>query len=157
MLLRPDQTSLWRQRWFAFSMKTATARTVKKARLKYLVDRWGVEDSFQKPKTARLPSHPFASAEDCEPRGPLHGSAHIGVHPQKQRWPFLYGRIRAGRPHAGGANAGSCRDCRPIRCGKIRLTVWQNLVIPNIAAEHVESATRLHCSPPGSDFKPGRC
>ena len=56
----------------------------KKARLKYLIDRWGV-DKFLEETEKRLafPMIRFPAA-DCEQRGPIDRAGHIGVHPQRQ-------------------------------------------------------------------------
>ncbi len=56
----------------------------KKARLKYLVDRWGIAKFLQ--ETEKLLAFPLLrlAALDCEPRGPIDRAGHIGVHAQVQ-------------------------------------------------------------------------
>lgn len=56
----------------------------KKARLKYLIDRWGV-DKFLEETEKRLafPIIRFPEA-DCELRNRIDRAGHIGVHPQRQ-------------------------------------------------------------------------
>ena len=56
----------------------------KKARLKYLVDRWGM-DKFLAETEKRL-AFPLIRflASDCEPRHRIDRAGHIGVHPQTQ-------------------------------------------------------------------------
>ena len=56
----------------------------KKARLKYLVDRWGVEKFLA--ETEKRLAFPLIRypAETCEPRKPIDRAGHIGVHAQRQ-------------------------------------------------------------------------
>lgn len=112
----------------------------KKARLKYLVDRWGVE-KFIAETESRL-AFPLlrCNAGDCEPRNPIDRAGHIGVHPQRQvdlnyigvsvpvgRLPVEQMRVVADVAEEFGS-------------GEIRLTVWQNLLIPNVHASRVADA-----------------
>ena len=104
----------------------------KKARLKYLIDRWGIEKFLE--ETEKRLAFPLMRlpADDCEPRGPVDRAGHIGVHAQRQ--PGLYyigvavpvGRLpwrrRVPLPRSPISTA----------TGEIRLTVWQNLILPNI-------------------------
>src|SRR6476646_4062183 len=56
----------------------------KKARLKYLIDRWGIAKLVAE-AAAHLPfAWRFAPPEICAPRGPVPRDAHVGVHPQRQ-------------------------------------------------------------------------
>jgi len=56
----------------------------KKARLKYLVDRWGMEKFIA--ETEKRLDFPLlrAAPAECEPRNPIDRTGHIGVHPQSQ-------------------------------------------------------------------------
>lgn len=104
-----------------------------KARLKYVLDAWGferflaaVEDVLGRPLD-RLPD------EAVEDRPPVDRWAHIGVHPQRQaglNWVGVVlpvGRLTAEQMTAVAALARRFGD------GDIRLTVWQNLLIPGVA------------------------
>jgi len=112
----------------------------KKARLKYLVDRWGVERYLE--ATERLLPFPLlrVPAAECEPRKAIDRVAHLGVHRQLQ--PGLHyigvsvpvGRLRVNQMRALAAIADR------FGSGEVRLTVWQNAIVPNIRAEHVEPA-----------------
>ena len=56
----------------------------KKARLKYLIDRWGVEKFLEETeKRLAFPLMRFPLAE-CEPRAAVDQHGHLGVHPQRQ-------------------------------------------------------------------------
>ena len=111
----------------------------KKARLKYLIDRWGVEKFLQETeKRLAFPLIHFA-AEDCESRTPIDRAEHIGIHPQKQQGLSYIGvSVPVGRLPVEQMLAVSDIAER-FGNGQIRLTVWQNLVIPNIPAEHLEA------------------
>ena len=112
----------------------------KKARLKYLVDRWGVEKFLEETeKRLAFPIIRFPEAE-CEPRNQIDRAGHIGVHPQRQPG-FHYigisvpvGRLPAEQMHALADLADS------FGSGELRLTVWQNLLIPNIPTQHLDAA-----------------
>jgi len=112
----------------------------KKARLKYLVDKWGVERFLE--ETEKLLAFPLlrVGAESCESRAPVDRTAHIGVHSQKQ--PGLnyiglsipVGRFPAEQMHAVAEVA------RRYGSGEVRLTVWQNLLIPNVLDAQIDAA-----------------
>ncbi len=112
----------------------------KKARLKYLVDRWGVAKFLE--ETEKLLAFPLMRlpASACIPRKPIDRAGHIGIHPQSQ--PGLHfigistpvGRLPVSQMNALATIADTCGS------GDLRLTVWQNLILPNIPTEHLESA-----------------
>jgi len=112
----------------------------KKARLKYLIDRWGVEKFLQHTeKQLTFPLIRF-SAKDCEARTPIDRAGHMGVHSQKQPGLFYIGvSVPVGRLPVEQMLA-VAEIAERFGNGQIRLTVWQNLVIPNIAAEQLEVA-----------------
>src|SRR5438270_1046776 len=56
----------------------------KRARLNYLIERWGIEKVMSE-AAAHLPAPwRFAPAEWCEPRCPIDKHGHVGIHPQAQ-------------------------------------------------------------------------
>jgi ferredoxin-nitrite reductase len=112
----------------------------KKARLKYLIDRWGVEkflEETEKRLTFPLMRYPLA---ECEPRAAVDPGGHIGVHPQRQPGLFYIGvAVPVGRLSVTQMRA--IADATEVfGSGEIRLTVWQNLILPNIPAEKLEAA-----------------
>ncbi|HEV2646447.1 MAG TPA: NirA family protein [Acidobacteriaceae bacterium] len=142
ILLRPDQTVAVAAAMVRVFAENGDRTDRKKARLKYLVDRWGVE-KFLSETEARLSFPLIRVAPDaCEPRQPIDRSAHIGVHPQAQ--PDLHyvgvsvpvGQLPVAQMHALAAIADQ------YGTGELRLTVWQNLLIPNIATANIEAATQ---------------
>jgi len=112
----------------------------KKARLKYLVDRWGVEKFIA--ETEKHIAFPLLRCPpgECEPRNPIDRAGHIGVHRQKQAGmnyigvSVPVGRLPVEQMRALAAIADECGS------GEMRLTVWQNLLIPNIHDSRVDDA-----------------
>lgn len=111
----------------------------KRARLKYVLDEWGFDKFITEVETElgrtlrRFPDSQcqFPSSEDR--------LAHIGFHPQKQADQFYVGVALP----VGRIQSDQMRDLADIAdkfgCGEIRLTVWQNLLIPGIKEADIES------------------
>jgi ferredoxin-nitrite reductase len=112
----------------------------KKARLKYLLDAWGHE-KFVAEAEKRLP---FAFTRfpltECEPRPPVRKHGHLGVHPQKHAGLFYIGVLLP----VGRMTSEQIRGLADLAdrhgSGTIRLTVWQNLLISDIAGEDIPDA-----------------
>ncbi|MFZ0421467.1 MAG: NirA family protein [Xanthobacteraceae bacterium] len=111
-----------------------------KARLKYVLDAWGLEKFLAVTeerlgrKLARVP------AEAIAPRPLFDRLAHIGVHPQIQKglnWigvVFPVGKITAAQMR------GLAKIAQEFGDGDIRLTVWQNLLLSGVADDRVAAA-----------------
>jgi len=104
----------------------------KKARLKYLLERWGLEKYL-----AETQKHlPFElrrlSMDACRQRAPRIKDGHIGVHPQRQEGLSYIGIV----PPVGRLRSEQMRALADIAerfgSGTVRLTVWQNLLISDI-------------------------
>lgn len=114
----------------------------KKARLKYLVDRWGVARFLE--ETQRLLAFPILRfpREQCAQRPPAIRHGHIGAYRQKQ----------PGRNYLGVVVPVGILTSRQMRrladlasnyaSGQIRLTPWQNLLIPDLPDAFVETVKR---------------
>ena len=112
----------------------------KKARLKYLIDRWGVDKFLA--ETEKLLAFPLLrlAASECVPRGSIDRAGHIGVHPQAQDGLFYIGvSVPVGRLPVAQMRA-VAQIAEQYGSGEIRLTVWQNLVLPNIPGAQLEAA-----------------
>ena len=81
-----------------------------KARLKYVLDKMGVEKflGLMEEKLGRKLDRAVPGA--LAPRPPFSRTAHLGIHAQKQDGLQLDRRRRAGRPADGRADEGPCRD-----------------------------------------------
>src|SRR5947208_5320766 len=112
----------------------------KRARLKYLIERWGIEKLLAEAAQFLPTLWRFQAAEICEPCGPIDREAHIGVQPQAQPG-FSYIGVIA---RASRLTAARLRGLAGIAVrrgsGTLRLTVWQNLLISDIPEEQVAEA-----------------
>ena len=140
LLLRPEQTVPVAAAMIRVFADNGDRTDRKKARLKYLVDRWGVERFIaETEKRLAFPLIRFA-AEDCEPRNPIDRAGHIGVHAQKQPGLHYVGiSIPVGRLPVDQMLA-LADIASQFGSGELRLTVWQNLLIPNISNEKLDEA-----------------
>lgn len=111
----------------------------KKARLKYLIDGWGVEKFLE--ETERLLAFPLLRfpLSECEARGATDRHGHLGVHPQRQSGLMYVGvAVPVGRLSAEQMRA-LARIAERFGSGEMRLTVWQNLILPNVPVEQLEA------------------
>ncbi|HWA86392.1 MAG TPA: NirA family protein [Opitutus sp.] len=114
----------------------------KKARLKYLLEKWTVEKFLE--ATQRKLAFPLGRAPlaACEPRRPLLKHGWLGVYRQAQRGlnsigiGAPVGRLGAKQMHALADLATSYGR------GELRLTVWQTLLLPHVPDAFVETAKR---------------
>jgi ferredoxin-nitrite reductase len=140
LLLLPEQTVAVAAAMIRVFSENGDRTDRKKARLKYLVDRWGV-DRFIAETEKRL-AFPLMRypAECCEPRNPIDRAGHIGVHPQKQAGLQYIGvSVPVGRLPVAQMLA-LADVAERFGTGELRLTVWQNLLIPNIPEDRLEEA-----------------
>jgi ferredoxin-nitrite reductase len=140
LLLRPDQAIAVAAAMLRVFIDHGDRTDRKKARLKYLIDRWGIPKFLE--ETEKRLAFPLihVPAADCEPRKPIERTGHIGVYPQSQPDLHYIGlSIPVGRlPVAQMRAVADIAD--RFGTGEIRLTVWQNLLIPNIPTQHLEAA-----------------
>ncbi len=112
----------------------------KKARLKYLVDKWGVENFVA--ETEKRLAFPLLRlpAEECVQRDGIDRVGHIGVHAQSQPGLNYIGvSVPVGRLPVSQMRA-LANVAEEFGSGELRLTVWQNLIIPNVSLERVDPA-----------------
>jgi ferredoxin-nitrite reductase len=115
----------------------------KKARLKHLLETWSLEkylDEVEKNLGCKLQRAPVDLKLDCGDSKLPH--THIGVYPQKQK----------GLNYIGVAMpVGQITPKQMLRVaeiadlygsGEIRLTVWQNFIIPNVPDAYVETVKK---------------
>lgn len=140
LLLRPEQAVAVAAAMIRVFSDHGDRTDRKKARLKYLVDHWGVERFVAETENRLTFSLMRVAVEECEPRRPIDRAGHIGVHPQIQ--PGLHsigvlvpvGRLPVSQMRAVADIADQ------FGSGELRLTVWQNLLIPNIPTHCIEIA-----------------
>jgi ferredoxin-nitrite reductase len=111
-----------------------------KARLKYVLDAWGLEKFLAAVEKKLGSPLTRAPAEAVKPRPPFDRAAHIGVQAQKQQglnWigvAFPVGKITVMQIR------GLAKIAQDLGDGDIRLTVWQNLLISGVADDKVALA-----------------
>ena len=114
----------------------------KRARLKYLIDSWGIPKFIEEVQRKlvfqllRLPS------DQCEPRGAPIPHGHIGVFKQAQPGLNYIGAVIT----VGRMKPKQMRRLADISqnygSDEMRLTVWQNLIIPNVPDAFVETVKK---------------
>ena len=113
-----------------------------KARLKYVLDKLGVEKflTLMEEKLGRKLDRAVPGA--LAPRPPFNRTAHIGIHAQKQEGLNWIGvAVPVGRMTVAQMRgiAGVARD---LGDGDIRLTVWQNLLISGVPTAKLKAAQK---------------
>ncbi len=110
-----------------------------KARLKYLLDDWGFE-KFMEHVERRLPKtlRRLALAH-CSARPAVEKHGHIGIHPQKEQGKSYVGVIAPVGRLTVRQMHGVADISRRFGSGDLRLTVWQNLLIPDIADANLDA------------------
>lgn len=143
LLVRPEETLAVAAGMIRVFIQHGDRTDRKKARLKYLVDRWGVEKFVaETEKQLALPLRRVVSQE-CDPRGPIDRAGHIGVHPQVQSdLNYIGVSIPVGRLPVKQMRC-VARIADEFGSGELRLTVWQNLLIPNVQANQVSEVVRM--------------
>ncbi len=112
-----------------------------KARLKYVLDKMGVEKFLllMEEKLGRKLDRAVPGA--TEPRPPFSRTAHLGIHAQKQDGLHWIGIVVPVGRLTVAQMRGLAAIARDMGDGDIRLTVWQNLLISGVATEKLAAAT----------------
>ena len=124
----------------------------KKARLKYVLDAWGFEKFLSEvEKETKRPLRKVSKESFVQPNN-VDRWAHVDVHAQKQPGLIYVGVVLP----VGRITSQQCRGLAKIASrfgsGSIRLTVWQNLIIPDIAKEDIK-AVQLAIEEIGLDWR----
>ena len=152
ILLSPSQTVPVAAAILRVFIENGDRTNRKKSRLKYLVDDWGIPKLLQ--ETERKLTFPltFTPVESCHVPTPKVKHGHLGIYNQSDGLNYIGVLIPVGRM--------SCEQMNQLadiadRYGRseIRLTVWQNLIIPGISSENLEAATAAIIAT-GLDYRP---
>ncbi len=114
----------------------------KRARLKYLIDKWGIAKFVEEVEKKLVFSFVYLRPDQCEPRKApiLHG--HIGAYRQAQPGLNYIGAVIT----VGRMSPKQMRRIADVAqnygSGEIRLTVWQNLLIANVPYQYVETVKK---------------
>lgn len=152
LLIKPSQAVPLSAAMLRVFLENGDRTNRKKARLKYLVDDWGVEkylDETKKKLTFELQSFPL---EQCEPRKPTLQHGHVGIYNEAAAgFNYIGVVVPVGRMLPEQMKAIASIASQYGR-GEIRLTAWQNLIIPGIADADIE-AVKAAILATGFDFK----
>ncbi len=139
VLVKPDDATMVADAVVRVFIETGDRTDRTKARLKYVLDKIGVEKflGLMEEKLGRKLDRAVPGA--IAPRPAFDRTAHIGVHAQKQddlHWIGIVvpvGRLTVAQMNGIAAISQECGD------GDIRLTVWQNLLISGVPTEKLEA------------------
>ena len=140
LLLRPEQAVAVAVAMIRVFIENGDRSDRKKARLKYLVDKWGMEKFIA--ETEKRLAFPLLriSADECEPRSVIDRAGHIGAYPQSQQGLSYIGiSVPVGRLPVNQMRA-VADIADEFGSGELRFTVWQNLIIPHVPSERVKLA-----------------
>ncbi|MEM6728179.1 MAG: NirA family protein [Pseudomonadota bacterium] len=143
LLCRPSETVDVSEAMLRVFVEHGDRTNRKKARLKYLLEKEGVEwfvARAQEKLDAKGVTLQRVDPAHDRPRTPIDRQAHIGVHPQKQfGLSYLGVALELGRLSPDQMRV-LARVARDYGEGDIRLTVWQNPIIPWIPDEAIPAA-----------------
>ncbi|MEM6385334.1 MAG: NirA family protein [Pseudomonadota bacterium] len=147
LLCRPEETVDVSEAMLRVFVEHGDRTNRKKARLKYLLENEGV-DWFLERSQEVLDTFPTGiklqrlDAKFDHPRAAIDRQAHIGVHPQKQFGMYYLGvALELGRMSPDQMRA-LADVAETYGDGDLRLTVWQNPLVPHIPEANVEAASR---------------
>ncbi len=138
VLIKPDQCVATAAAMVRVFIENGDRTNRKKARLKYLIDKWGIEKFLQETqKKLDFGLREFRLSH-CECRAPVKRRAHIGVHPQTGTDMSYVGVVVPVGRLTPEQMRRTASIARTYGKGEVRLTVWQNLLIPHIANDNLE-------------------
>jgi len=138
LLIKPEETVAVAAAMVRVFAEHGDRTNRKKARLKYLLDRWGVEKFLEEAeKKLSFPLRRAASSE-CEAPRPVVRHGHVGVYKQKQPG-FNYVGVVIPVGRLSDKQMFRLADlAEKYGTGDLRLTVWQNCLIPNVHDDKIE-------------------
>jgi ferredoxin-nitrite reductase len=114
----------------------------KKARLCYVLDRLGTAHFLERVQAKLDFELRHLPADQCTARPPVDKHGHLSIHAQSQPGMSSIGiAVPVGRVQAGQMEA-LARLADQFGNGELRLTVWQNIVLPNVPDAFIADAVR---------------
>ncbi len=152
VLLTPQETVAAAAALIRVFIENGDRTNRKKARLKYLVDEWGIPKTLK--ETQKKLAFPLRHLplDACDPSLPKSKHGHLGIHSQTDGKNYLGVLIPVGAMSSRQVQD-ICDIADRYGRGEIRLTVWQNLIIPGITDEKLEAATAAVIAA-GFDYRP---
>ncbi len=148
LICRPEETVDVAEAMLRVFVEHGDRTNRKKARLKYLLEKEGVEWFLDKSQDtldtfgSGIRLHRLG-ARHVKPRAAIDRQGHIGVHPQKQAGLNYIGvALELGRLSADQMRV-LAEVAETHGAGDLRLTVWQNPLIPHIPDAQVDAACAM--------------
>ncbi len=152
IILTPSQTVPVAAAILRVFLENGDRTNRKKARLKYLVDDWGIPKLLEQAEKKLTFPLVYTALESCEVPVPKVKHGHLGIHNQSDGKDYIGVHIPVGRLTCQQMN-----DLADIADtygrGELRLTVWQNLLIPGVSPDKIEAATAAIIAT-GLDYRP---
>jgi ferredoxin-nitrite reductase len=142
LLVRPSEAVPLAAAMVRVFLENGDRTNRKKARLKYLLEKWGFEKFIA--ETEKKLAFPLTRAprEASAPRHPVLKHGHVGVYRQSQNGRNYVGAIVP----VGRMSAKQMRRVADLAdnfgTGELRLTVWQNFLIPHVPDAFTSSIAR---------------
>lgn len=146
VLLTPDETIPVAAALIRVFIENGDRTNRKKARLKYLVDDWGIPKTLEETQNKLAFPLRYFPLDGCEPSLPKTKHGHLGIHPQSDGKHYIGVLTPVGRMSVAQMQA-LADIADQFGRSEIRLTVWQNLIIPGISEEKLQDAiTAIHAA-----------
>jgi ferredoxin-nitrite reductase len=140
VIVKPDEATAVADAVVRVYIENGDRTNRNKARLKYVLDAWGMEKFIAHVEEKLGRALVKVPAEAMEPRPPVDRAAHVGVHKQKQEGLHWIGVVLPVGRLSAEQMRGLAGIAQDLGDGDIRLTVWQNLLISGVADGNVARA-----------------
>ncbi|QDT65199.1 NirA family protein [Calycomorphotria hydatis] len=139
VLLRPDECVPVANAILRVFIKNGDRTNRKKARLKYLLDDWGFDKYIEETEKELGYQLTRASEDSYQMPAPPDRWAHVGVHPQSEEGFSYVGVVLPVGRMTPEQMVGIAEIAEQYGKRFVRLTVWQNLIIPHIADSDLDA------------------
>lgn len=139
LLVTPSETTALASAILRVFIENGDRTNRKKARLKYLIDDWGIPKFLEEVQKKLVFPLRYVSGELCEKPRPKIKHGHIGTYKQADGKNYIGIVIPVGRMTTEIAR-NIAAIAEEFGEGDIRLTAWQNLLIPHIPDEKLAEA-----------------
>jgi ferredoxin-nitrite reductase len=143
IIVRPEETTQVADAIVRVFIREGDRTNRAKARLKYVLDAWGVEKFIAAVEEVLQRKLTRCDAAFLAPRPKQDRQAHIGVHAQSQAGLNYIGFVLPVGKMTADQMRGIASIARELGDGDIRLSVWQNLLISGVPDAKVDEAKSL--------------
>jgi len=138
LLLAPGQCVAFAAAVLQVFIEHGNRTNRKRARLAYVIEKFGLDGFLAKVQEKLDFEPPRLAVEECTARAPIDRRGHIGFHPQQDGKQYLGVAMLAGKMTAEQMRR-LADTAERYGNGEIRLTIWQNVILPGIADEHIDA------------------